>query len=122
MATTLSILAMRSAAFSACLRPSSERCSPAARPGSLTPVVGVRPWRTSSTTVEGRGRFAFMRRRRHHRRTCPLTLPSPPLGGRDERSLPSAPIGERDGKGKAPRLGGSKLPPHPALSPVGGEG
>src|SRR5712692_9856640 len=109
MATTLVILAMRSAAFSACLRPSSERCSPAARPGSLTPVVGVRPWRTRSTTVDGRGRFAFMRRRRHHRRTCPLTLPSPPLGERDER-------------GKAPRLGGSKLPPHPALSPVGGEG
>src|SRR5216683_1606121 len=62
MATTLSILAMRSAAFSACLRPSSERWSPAARPGSFTPVVGVRPWRTRSTTVEGRGRFAFMRR------------------------------------------------------------
>src|SRR5207244_12565701 len=91
MATTLSILAMRSAAFSACLRPSSERCSPAARPGSFTPVVGVRPWRTRSTTVEGRGRFAFMRRRRHHRRTCPPTPPPPPTGGRGERRPPPAP-------------------------------
>src|SRR5437773_1348233 len=42
---------MRRAAASACRRPSSERCRPGARPGSLMPVVGVAPWRTSSTNV-----------------------------------------------------------------------
>src|SRR5712691_11968561 len=42
---------MRVAAASAWRRPSSVRCSPGAWPGSLIPVVGVSPWRTSRTTV-----------------------------------------------------------------------
>src|SRR5438876_2264939 len=46
---------MRWAAPSAWRRPSSERCSPGARPGSFIPVVGVAPWRTSKTAV-GRAR------------------------------------------------------------------
>src|SRR5690606_22244932 len=45
--------AMRSATASACSRPRSERCRPGARPGSTWPVVGVCPWRTSSTSVGG---------------------------------------------------------------------
>src|SRR5262247_3831468 len=62
MATTFSILAMRAAAASACLRPCSERCRPRARPGSFTPVVGVRPWRTRRTMVEGGGFLSFIAR------------------------------------------------------------
>src|SRR5580700_4767452 len=42
---------MRCAALSAWALPSSERCRPGARPGSTDPVVGVRPWRTSSATA-----------------------------------------------------------------------
>src|SRR5438034_39433 len=42
---------MRAATASACVRPSSDRCKPRARPGSFRPVVGVWPWRTSNTTV-----------------------------------------------------------------------
>ena len=44
---------MRPAAAPACSCPFSERCSPGACPGSILPVVGVTPWRTSSTTVAG---------------------------------------------------------------------
>src|ERR1700691_2346315 len=44
---------MRSAAAPACSCPLSARCSPAAWPGSILPVVGVTPWRTSRTTVAG---------------------------------------------------------------------
>ena len=44
-------LSMRAAAASAWRRPSSVRCRPGAWPGSLIPVVGVSPWRTSRTTV-----------------------------------------------------------------------
>src|SRR5215467_15451922 len=62
MATTFSILAMRAAAASACLRPCSERCRPRARPGSFTPVVEVRPWRTRRTIVEGGGFLSFIAR------------------------------------------------------------
>lgn len=50
-AATDRTVAMRSAAASACVRPSSLRCSPGARPGSTAPVVGVRPCRTNSTWV-----------------------------------------------------------------------
>src|SRR3989304_3258049 len=60
MATTFGILAMRAAAASAWRRPSSERWRPRARPGSFTPVVGVRPWRTSRTTVGGAGFLSFI--------------------------------------------------------------
>ena len=51
MASTLVSAAMRSAARCACSTPASARCSPGARPGSSLPVVGVCPWRTSSTRV-----------------------------------------------------------------------
>src|SRR6478672_6166501 len=51
----LPIWPMRAAAASAWRRPSSERWRPGARPGSLTPVVGVSPWRTSSTTDAASG-------------------------------------------------------------------
>src|ERR1700733_13730958 len=44
---------MRLAAAPACSCPLSARCSPAAWPGSILPVVGVAPWRTSNTTVAG---------------------------------------------------------------------
>src|SRR5580692_5033615 len=44
---------MRPAAAPACSCPFSERCSPAAWPGSILPVVGVTPCRTSRTTVAG---------------------------------------------------------------------
>src|SRR5665213_3012358 len=52
---------MRPATSSAWASPSSDRWSPLALPGSTWPVVGVRPWRTSRTTVgrsEGLGRLA----------------------------------------------------------------
>src|SRR5580704_19469609 len=42
---------MRWAAVSAWALPSSDRCSPGARPGSTDPVVGVRPCRTRSATA-----------------------------------------------------------------------
>src|SRR5579863_1070632 len=42
---------MRPARRSACARPASERWSPGARPGSIFPVVGVVPCRTSNTVV-----------------------------------------------------------------------
>src|SRR5215831_15344900 len=112
MATTFSSLAMRAAAASACLRPSSERCRPRARPGNFTPVVGVRPWRTRRTMVEGGDFLSFIVRsgspphplsprlparaewlssncsplppgaRGSGVRPRPLTLPSPPPGAR----------------------------------------
>ena len=49
---------MRSATRSACSRPLSARCRPGARPGRTLPVVGVCPWRTSSTSVGGGGAVA----------------------------------------------------------------
>src|ERR1700722_11370324 len=42
---------MRSAAAAACACPLSARWRPGAWPGSILPVVGVTPWRTSRTTV-----------------------------------------------------------------------
>src|ERR1700753_3180757 len=42
---------MRSAAAAAWACPFSARWRPGARPGSILPVVGVTPWRTSRTTV-----------------------------------------------------------------------
>src|SRR5438094_686383 len=47
---------------SATALPASARCSPGARPGSTLPVVGVWPWRTSSTRVDG-GSLGLARRR-----------------------------------------------------------
>src|SRR6185437_2725144 len=57
--------AIRSAARSACPRPASDRWSPAFRPGSTAPVVGVRPWRTSSTVVGFGGVGTGAHRRLH---------------------------------------------------------
>src|ERR1700687_3876564 len=92
MATTFESLAMRAAAASAWRRPSSERCRPRARPGSFTPVVGVRPWRTSRTTVGGGGFLSFP-----HPPPCP-----PPLGGRGYTKGPPLPLeGEGWGEGGA---------------------
>src|SRR3954471_16192445 len=48
---------MRAATAAACSWPLSARCSPGARPGSVVPVVGVWPWRTSRTTVGFGGAF-----------------------------------------------------------------
>src|SRR5262247_1153086 len=80
MATTFSSLAIRAAVTSAWRRPSSERCRPRARPGSFTPVVGVRPWRTRRTMVEGGGFLSFIVRSG----TPPHHL-SPHLPARGER-------------------------------------
>src|SRR5215471_238090 len=126
MATTFSSLAMRAAAASACLRPSSERCRPRARPGNFTPVVGVRPWRTRRTMVEGGDFLSFIVRsgspphplsprlparaewlssncsplppgaRGSGVRPRPLTLPSPPPGARVSVA-PSPSLRERAG-------------------------
>src|ERR1700679_92670 len=43
--------AIRSATALAWVRPFSARCRPGARPGSILPVVGVVPWRTSRIRV-----------------------------------------------------------------------
>ncbi len=51
---------MRSATAAACARPASARCRPGARPGSTAPVVGVCPWRTSSSSVRP-GAAGFLR-------------------------------------------------------------
>src|SRR5262249_19959133 len=89
MATTFSVLAMRAAAASACLRPCSERWRPRARPGSFTPVVGVRPWRTRRTMVEGGGFLSFIAR---------SGMPSHPALAGSPRSF-SLPDGEGWGDG-----------------------
>src|SRR4051794_24517074 len=81
---------MRAATAAACSVPFSARCSPGARPGSVVPVVGVWPCRTSRTTVGGGGFFgvrgaigATYRRGhrlplpRHHRDRRLLRLPAP---------------------------------------------
>src|ERR1700722_19964712 len=43
--------AIRPATTSAWARPFSARCSPAALPGRILPVVGVAPWRTNRIRV-----------------------------------------------------------------------
>ena len=55
---------MRSATASAWARPAAERWSPGARPGSSLPVVGVRPWRTKSTSVGAAAQDVSFRRAR----------------------------------------------------------
>src|SRR5262249_13355380 len=45
--------ARRSPSRAACCWPASDRCRPGARPGSNCPVLGVVPWRTSNTSVDG---------------------------------------------------------------------
>src|SRR3984957_12012763 len=68
---------IRAATPSAWTRPFSARCRPAARPGSILPVVGVAPWRTSRMRVEA-GPWRLARDREggagagtsHHRRLC----------------------------------------------------
>src|SRR6266508_1514539 len=84
------ILASRAAAASACRRPSSERCKPRARPGSLMPVVAVTPCRTRITRVGFGDTNASL-----------LPLPdslSPSRGeGRVRGPLPSPLWGEREG-------------------------
>src|SRR5215467_14502581 len=110
MATTFSSLAMRAAAASACLRPSSERCRPRARPGNFTPVVGVRPWRTRRTMVEDGGFLSFIVRSG----TPPYHL-SPREASGSARNATLSPSG---GEG----IGCLVAPPHPALPPFGGEG
>src|SRR3990170_2286169 len=105
MATTFGILAMRAAAASAWRRPSSERWRPRARPGSFTPVVGVRPWRTSRTTVGGAGFLSFI---------TPLTLPSPPPEARVSED-PLSPFGG-EGNQKNPLLLQGRGNPNAPLS------
>ena len=107
--------AMRSATASACSRPLSERCRPLARPGRTAPVVGVWPWRTSSTQgVPGRGGLL-----RTSGPCKPVNLPSAgrgrtalATGGRRGGRLPGVPApravagagGDGEG-GPLPRLG-----------------
>src|SRR5215472_11781018 len=126
MATTFSSLAMRAAAASACFRPSSERWRPRARPGSFTPVVGVRPWRTRRTMVEGGGFLSFIARSGMPSHPAfpppPVTRvlldPSPPSTERvgvrvipRPPTLPTAP-GVLHGLPDAPRRGGALAQHH----------
>ena len=68
-------------------RPASARCRPGARPGRVAPVVGVWPWRTSSTRVggggfgcrHGGGRPASVGHGRHAARNLPVR-PTVPHG------------------------------------------
>ena len=68
--------AIRAAAASAWLGPSSARCRPGARPGSVVPVVGVWPWRTSSTRVGCGGGLGSVV---GHRQARPTGLASAPI-------------------------------------------
>src|SRR3954454_7106427 len=74
---------MRAATLPAWTRPVSARCRPLARPGSVAPVVGVWPWRTSNNRVLVGGAGGFFER--EVAAMGRVTLPAEPeaaIGGR----------------------------------------